>query len=93
MIHELVNPYIYIEYVLAVVLLTEMVKKAFAEADLHPKWVTLGVAVVMAIVGMIIQLSILNNAIEFWKLISSVGVACLFYDYIIKVIKDKFSKK
>lgn len=93
MIQELVNPYIYIEYVLAVIFLTELVKKAFAEADLHPKWITLGVAVVMAVVGVVIQISILHNAIEFWKLVTSVGVACMFYDYILKVIKDKFFSK
>lgn len=96
MITELLSffsPYVYIEYVLAVLLFTELVKKAFAEADLHPKWVTLGVAIVMAIVGVVIQLSILHNAIEFWKLITSVGVSCLCYDYLLKPIKDKFFSK
>lgn len=93
MITELSNPYVYVEYVLAVLMFTEVIKKAVQEADLHPKWVTFGVAVVMALVGVVLETGLMHNAVNFWKLITSFGVSIIGYDYFMKPIKDKFFPK
>jgi len=81
--------HIYIEYVLGVFVLTEVIKRAFAEAELSPKWVTAAVAVVLGVVGVIIKIQLQHEAIDFWKMVASFGVTMIGYDYIWKPIADK----
>ena len=82
---ELSN-YIYIEFTLAIILLTEIAKKMFPIA--HPKWPTLGIAVVGAVAEWF-----LRESPDVWTLIISFSVAVLGYDYVVKLIKNAVTGK
>lgn len=90
---QTINEYIYPEYVVAVVLITALVRSMFKGIDyaVHPKWITLAVAVIMAIVGYAFK-AMMNEPYQVFKVITSFGLACLGYDYFWKVIKDKLNR-
>jgi hypothetical protein len=85
--------YFYIEYILAVVLITATVRSLVKGLDnsLHPKWITLVVGIVMAIVGYVVK-TFTYEAFSVFKVIGSFGAATIGYDYFWKVLKDSFSK-
>lgn len=89
--------YIYIEYSIAVLVATELVR--FFVAKLHygwaqymgvtqPKWITLIMATVLAVADWVF----IGNAQTFnlYQMLTSFGVAVLGYDYIWKIVKDQF---
>jgi divalent metal cation (Fe/Co/Zn/Cd) transporter len=78
--------YTYPAYIIGVVVIVELIKHFFNPV-LHPKWVTL----LVAVGGAIIELVIHRYELDWWKLIISLGIAILGYDYIYKPIKDKVS--
>ena len=84
--------HIYIEYTLAVIMTTELLKRALNEADLHPKWITAIVAFVLGIVGVMIKLEVQKEAIDFWRMLTSFGVSIIGYDYLFKPIADRFKR-
>ena len=85
--------HIYIEYTLAVIVITEVIKRALAEGNLQPKWITAAVAVVLGVVGVIIKIQVQHEAIDFWRMLTSFGVSIIGYDYLLKPILDRFNKK
>ena len=74
------------EYIIAVIVFVEVIK-AFVKPSIHPKWVTLIVAIVCAVVQ--IWLDPAAHITSWWKLLISLGIAVVGYDYLIKPIKDK----
>ena len=85
--------YIYPEYTLAIIVLTEVIKRAFSELDHHPKWTGLGVGIVLGILGAMIKLEVQHESIDFFKMVLSFGVSVIGYDYFWKPVKDRFTKK
>jgi hypothetical protein len=84
------NPFIYVEYTIAVILFTELLKM---KTGLHAKWVSLVVGVVFGLLGVFLKLFILAEGVQVWKLLISFAVANVFYDYVLKVIYDRFGIK
>lgn len=82
------NPFIYVEYTVAVILFTQLLK---AKTCLHAKWTSLIVGLVFAAVGIVLKVIVLHEGMGVWKLITSYSVANVFYDYILKVITDRFN--
>jgi len=92
------SKYIYWEYSLAVLLLTEVVRQLtkgidhklirFIVVD-NPKWLSLIIATILSVCDWLIFSS---NTFHFWQFIISFGVAVLGYDYALKLIKDQFKK-
>ena len=78
--------YTYPGYIIGVVVIVELIKHFFTP-KLHPKWITL----LVAIAGAVVELLIHRYELDAWKLIISLGIAILGYDYIYKPIKDKVS--
>lgn len=76
--------YTYPEFIAAVIIMVELIKY-LANPKLHPKWITLVVAIMCAV----IELAVRGHGVNVWFLVISLGVAVLGYDYIIKPIKDK----
>lgn len=72
-------------YIIAVTVIVELIK-ALAKPRFNPKWITLAVA----IVGAVIQIVFDPNATvdSWWKLLISLGIAVLGYDYFLKPVKD-----
>ena len=93
------SKYIYWEYSLAVLILTEVFRALLKGIDAklvrfvisdHPKWLSLIVAIVLAFLDWIVFSS--GHAFHLWQFVISFGVAVLGYDYVIKLIKDQFKK-
>lgn len=91
------SKYIYWEYSLAVIIITDMVKLLFKKVDWkfiqtimrdNPKWITLMVAVTLSILDWFIFST--GQAFHFFQFVISFGIAVLGYDYIFKLIKDQF---
>ena len=80
----------YVEYTVAVILFTELIRK---QMNLHAKWVSLLVGVIFAGLGVVLKTIALHEGVSVWKLIISYSMANVFYDYVLKVIKDKFRPK
>jgi hypothetical protein len=93
MIPPFLISYIYVEYTVAVVIMTELLKRAVSEMDYHPKWIGGAVALVLAGIGIFLKLIVFHTQVEFFKLVTSFGVSVLAYDYLIKPIKDKLLSK
>lgn len=72
-------------YIVAVTVIVEMIK-AVVKLNINPKWITLAVAVICAIIQIIFDDS--ATVESWWKLVISFGVAVLGYDYFIKPVKD-----
>lgn len=89
-----INEYVYPAYMVAIVLMTALVRHLFKGIDysIHPKWVTLIVAAILAVVGFAFR-ALMNESYEIFKVLNSFGLACLGYDYFWKVIKDRISIK
>lgn len=89
--------YIYIEYSVAVLVGTEVLKFFLSKLCYHwtiylsndqPKWITLFVASVFAVADWFF----IGNAktFNFYQMVISFGVSVLGYDYVWKVLKDQF---
>lgn len=76
-------------YIIAVTVAVELIK-ALAKPKVNPKWITLAVAFLAAVV----QIMFDNTATvdSWWKLLISFGIAVLGYDYFLKPIKDLIGK-
>jgi hypothetical protein len=86
------DQYIYLEYFLAVILMTELLKRYINTQIIHIKWLTLVVAVGLAPVEYLIT-KMGGNVIDYWKLVISFSVSVISYDYAWKVIKDWISNR
>ena len=93
------SKYIYWEYSLAVLIITEVGRALLKGIDSkvvriitvdNPKWLSLICAVVLAGLDWVIFSS--GHTFHLWQFIISFGVAVLGYDYVIKLIKDQFKK-
>jgi hypothetical protein len=91
--------YIYWEYSLAVLILTEVFRALIKGIDTkfvrfitaeHPKWLSLFVAIVLAFLDWIVFSS--GQTFHLWQFVISFGVAVLGYDYVVKLVKDQFKK-
>lgn len=91
--------YIYIEYSLAVLVLTDLVKMLLQNIQLkfvqfvvvkNPKWLTLLIASFLSALDWLV----IGNAHNFhlYQYIISFGVAVMGYDYIWKLIKEQYSR-
>lgn len=72
-------------FIIAVTVIVELIK-ALAKPKINPKWITLAVAVVGAAIQIIFDDSATVDS--WWKLVISLGIAVLGYDYFLKPIKD-----
>lgn len=93
------SKYIYWEYSLAVVISTELARVLLNKVNTkfinfiiveNPKWVTLFVAVFLAICDWLVFSR--GNNFHFFQFVISFGCSVLGYDYVIKLIKDQFKK-
>lgn len=91
-IHNALSPYLYVEYTVAIIVLTQLFKKAFEELNWHPKWTTFWVTAALGIIGAILKLVVQHETVDPFKLINSFGAACLAYDYVVKEIIDRYRK-
>lgn len=89
--------YIYIEYSLAVLLVTEMVKMFIKNINTkfiqfiaveQPKYVTLMVATVLGVIDWMVFSGFDN--FHLWQKVISFAVAVLGYDYAWKLVKDAY---
>lgn len=89
--------YIYIEYSIAVLVGTEVLKFFIGKlyytwaiylSTEQPKWITLFVASVFAVADWFF----IGHAqtFNFYQMVTSFGIAVLGYDYVWKVLKDQF---
>lgn len=91
--------YIYWEFSLAVLILTDMVKMLLKNVQLkfiqfiiveNPKWVTLMVAIFLSVLDWLVIGS--ANKFHLFQYIISLGVTILGYDYIWKLIKEQYTR-
>lgn len=91
--------YIYIEYSLAVIIVTELarlfLRKIKTKATQYlsveePKWLTLIVASLLSVADYLLVSK--GDSFNFYQSLISFGVATLGYDYVIKLIKDTFKR-
>lgn len=89
--------YLYWEYSVAVLLLTEigrLLLKGFQRKIIQvivveqPKWLSLIVATLLAVLDWLIFSE--GKTFHFWQFVISYGVAVLGYDYAIKLLKDTY---
>lgn len=86
--------YIYWEYSVAVLLITEVLRALFGNVNTpfvrrimkeQPKWLTLIVAVALAAADWIL----LSHSFHLWQFTISFGLAVLGYDYGLKILKER----
>jgi len=86
--------YIYWEYSVAVLLITELLRQLLGGIPVRffqiivkeqPKWLTLIVATVLAL----LDWWLLSTSFHLWSFCISFGLAVLGYDYGFKLLKDK----
>jgi len=83
---EFIERYTIPEYIAAVIIAVDVLK-IFVKLNLNPKWITLAVAVVFAIIHVVFFMNEVTSN-TWWKLVNSFGIAVLLYDYGVKPIKD-----
>lgn len=89
-------PYVYPEVVIAVIMLTEMVKKytkGTKVGKLGPKWLNLLVASVFAGLGILYRELFFTEQLDMIKYLISYSLSVTGYDYLVKPIKDKLMGK
>lgn len=93
------SKYIYIEYSLAVLILTDLIKTLLKGVQLKfvqfitvdsPKWLTLFVAVFLSVLDWLVIGNV--NKFHLFQYIISFGVAVMGYDYIWKLAKDQWTR-
>lgn len=86
--------YIYWEYSVAVLLITEVLRSLLGDINTpfvrrvvkeQPKWLTLIVAIILAVADWVI----LSHSFHLWQFTISFGLAVLGYDYGLKILKDR----
>jgi len=82
------EPFIYPEIIIAILLLTQGVKR-YVNLRMHAKWQTLWVALFVITVDLLIRW----GDVDFWKAINSFALTTLAYDYIWGFVRDKFWPK
>ncbi len=81
----IVGQYIYMEVVLAVILVTQVLKK-YLNFRVHAKWYTLAAAVVVLVASVVYRGADWNG----WTAVISVLFATASYDYLVKPMAEKF---
>jgi hypothetical protein len=93
------SKYIYWEYSLAVLIITDVIRvltkniqTPFMQKIIvnFPKWITLFVAIILAVCDWLVFSK--GTQFHFFQFTISFGVAVLGYDYVWKLIKDQFKK-
>ncbi len=85
---ELFN-YMYWELTIGIVVVTMVLNKMLQLRKLvHLKWVTF---IIASFGGVVHYLTHHDSSV--WKIVISVGIATLAYDYVVKVITDKIAGK
>lgn len=91
--------YIYIEYSLAVIIVTELARLFLRKVKTkvtqylaveEPKWLTLAVAAVLSVADYLFVSK--GDSFNLYQSLISFGVSVLGYDYVIKLIKDSFKR-
>lgn len=91
--------YIYIEYSIAVLVVTELARFFLKKIDVkftqyiavkEPKWATLIIASVLSVADWLLIGH--GDNFNFYQMLISFGCAVLGYDYLYKVIKDQYKK-
>lgn len=94
------SKYIYIEYSIAVIILSDVVKMFLSKIDKpffqyigkkEPKWTTLFVAIILAVLDWAIVGG--GKHFNFYQMSLSFGISILGYDYAWKLIKEAIMKK
>jgi hypothetical protein len=94
------SKYIYVEYSIAVIIFADVVKMFLSKIDKpffqyiakkEPKWTTLFVAIILAILDWLIVSK--GQNFHFYQMAISFGVSVLGYDYAWKLLKDAITKK
>lgn len=81
--------YIYWELTVGLIIVGMVINKAFAMKNMiHLKWVMF----VLALIGGVTHY-LTHEDSSIWKIVISVGVSVLAYDYVVKVIQDKLNGK
>lgn len=91
--------YIYIEYSLAVIIVTELARLFLRKVKTkvtqylaveEPKWLTLAVAAILSVADYLFVSK--GDSFNLYQSLISFGCAVLGYDYVIKLIKDTFKR-
>lgn len=86
--------YVYWEYSVAVLLVTEVIRTILADVHVpfiqnivtkRPKWITLIVAILLSVADRIF----ISQSFHLWQFIISFGLAVLGYDYGLKILKER----
>lgn len=90
-----INKYFYTDYAFLVWLATTLVCSLFKgiKSVIHPKWITLVVATICAIGYYAINTWEGMEPFSVFKIVTSLGLATLSYDYVGKPIIDKVTGK
>lgn len=83
--------FIYPQYTLAVVGISEAVKFAVNKTRLHPKFVSLGVGIVLGIIG-VISGHLHLDADNTMRVINSFACAQTLYTYIVKWFRVRYDR-
>lgn len=91
--------YIYIEYSLAVIIVTELARLFLRKVKTkvtqylaveEPKWLTLAVAAILSVADYWFVSK--GDSFNLYQSLISFGISVLGYDYVIKLIKDTFKR-
>ncbi len=91
-IFGLFDQYIYVEYLIAVIVVTELLKNYVSTTRIHIKWLTLIIAGILSPVEYFVT-QMTGASIDWWKVIISFAVSVISYDYVWKVVKDWLAKR
>src|SRR5690606_21504284 len=83
---EFIERYTIPEYIAAVIIAVDVLK-IFVKLNLNPKWITLAVAVVFAIIHVVFFLDEMTSY-TWWKYVTSLGIDVLLYECWVKSIND-----
>lgn len=83
--------FIYPEYTLAVIGLTEMVKFMVKKERVHPRYVTLAVGLVLGVVGVLTG-HLKVDSENIMRVVNSFAMSGLLYTYVIRMIRARFNK-
>lgn len=83
--------FIYPQYTLAVIGLTEALKFKIKKERVHPRYVTLVVGLVLGVIGVLTgHLKI--DADNIMRVINSYAFAGLLYTYVIRIIRARYNR-
>lgn len=82
-----IHQYLYIEYTIAVVVVTELLRYLVSGIDrrIKPRYLTAVLGLLLGVIGWYMY-----EGIDLWKAIISFSIAIIGYQYFWKPIKEKF---